>query len=256
MTFEELVQSMQIQPELNSKLWDESQELRPEIRAALMKIALMFYKSIKLKNKPPIKDIVFTGSLANYNYSELSDIDLHLIFDFSDVNADKELAEQFFILAKANWNEKHDITVKGYEVEVYAEDENNPHVSTGLYSILNGEWIKKPKKELPVFDERDVHSKLQYFVVMYKELVSQYQQKKMTHLYEKIALLRDKIRKFRLAGLKHGGIYSTENITFKFLRRIGLLGKLKLLQNKVMDIQLSVETSHERYKLDKGGRRI
>jgi hypothetical protein len=254
--FEDLVRTLKVQPELNSKLWDESEQLRPEIRGALLKIAKMFYKSIKLETKPQIKDVVFTGSLANYNYSELSDIDLHLIFDFDEVNADPELAEQFFILAKANWNEQHDITVKGYEVEVYAEDQDNAHVSTGLYSVLNNEWIKKPHKDHPVYDVKDVYSKMQYFVVMYKELVKQFKQHKSDHLYERIVLLRDKIKKFRMSGLKDGGIYSTENITFKFLRRIGLLEKLKLLQNKVLDKQLSVEAQYEEHQLGKGRRSI
>jgi len=256
MTFDDLVHSLKVQPELDTKLWDEHNHLRPEIRGALLKIAKMFYKSIKLEKKPPVLDVVFTGSLANYNYSDLSDIDLHLIFDFGKINADPELAAQFFILAKANWNEQHDITVKGYEVEVYAEDKDNAHVSTGLYSVLNDKWIKEPHKDHPIYDVQDVNSKMKYFVVMYNELLKQFKEKKFDRLYERIVLLRDKIKRFRQSGLRAGGVHSTENVTFKFLRRVGLLEKLKLLQNKVLDKQLSVESQNEAYKYKLGKSRI
>jgi predicted nucleotidyltransferase len=256
MTFDDLVKSLKVQPELNGKLWNSHNQLYPEIRGALLKIAKMFYTSITLETKPKVLDVVFTGSLANYNYSDLSDIDLHLIFNFTEIDADLDLAAQFFILAKANWNEQHNITVKGYEVEVYAEDKDNAHVSTGLYSVLNDKWIKEPHKDHPIYDVKDVNSKMQYFVVMYNELLKQFKQKKFDRLYERIVLLRDKIKRFRQSGLRAGGVHSTENITFKFLRRVGLLEKLKLLQNKVLDKQLSVEAQHEEYQLGKSRRSI
>lgn len=246
MKFDDLVQSLEMQPNLNPKLWDKNKQLRPEIRAALIRIARMFYTSIKLEKKPVIKDIVFTGSLANYNYSELSDIDLHLILDYDTVDSDEDMVAQFFALAKANWNEKHDITVKGYEVEVYAEDQDNSHTSTGLYSVLNDKWIKEPHKEQPLYDIGDVRSKVEYFVRMYKHLVDRYRAGKFKGLYRQISLLRDKIGKFRQGGLNRGGVYSTENVSFKLMRRSGLLQKLKLLQNRVLDKQLSVETQHEK----------
>jgi len=243
MKFDELIKSLQIQPELNNTIWDGN-KLRPQIRAALIRVAKIFYDSLKLENKPKLKDIVFTGSLANYNYSKMSDIDLHLIFDYGSVNKDEDMVSQFFSLAKANWNDQHDITIKGYEVEVYAEDEDNPHVATGLYSIMNDKWIKEPHKEQPLFDIQDVRTKIQYFIHMYQHLVDEYRAGNMQELYQQITLLRDKIGKFRQGGLSTGGIFSTENIAFKLMRRSGLLHKLKLLQNRVLDKQLSVETQY------------
>ena len=63
---------------LNSELWDEDKKLRPEVRDRLMRIAEKFIKPT-LGKGVTIKDITFTGSLANYNYSDMSDIDLHII---------------------------------------------------------------------------------------------------------------------------------------------------------------------------------
>lgn len=237
MTFDDLIKTFKVQPDLNREFWTPDNKLNPNIRQALLRIAKEFYDGIELENKPKIKDIVFTGSLANYNYSDYSDIDLHLLFDFGK---DKELLSQFFLLAKSKWNDKHDITVKGYDVEVYAEDEKSPHVSTGLYSVMKDKWLKEPQKETPVFDELDVKTKVNYFVGMVKQLFQQYQEGKLEGLDKKIEKLRDKLSKFRQGGLQLGGEFSTENIAFKLLRRAGYMDKLVKLQDAVVDKQLSV----------------
>jgi len=237
MTFDDLIKTFKVQPDLNRQFWTPENKLNPTIRKALLRIAKEFYDGIELENKPKIKDIVFTGSLANYNYSDYSDVDLHLLFDFGK---DKELLSQFFLLAKSKWNDKHDITVKGYDVEVYAEDEKSPHVSTGLYSVMKDKWLKEPKKETPVFDELDVKTKVNYFVGMVKQLFQQYQEGKLEGLDTKIKKLRDKLSKFRQSGLQLGGEFSTENIAFKLLRRAGYMDKLAKLQDAVVDKQLSV----------------
>jgi len=237
MTFDDLLKTFKVQSDLNREFWTPEDKLNPKLRAALMKIAKEFYDTIELKNKPKIKDIVFTGSLANYNYSKYSDVDLHLLFDFGK---DKEVLSQFFLLAKSKWNDKHDITIKGYDVEVYAEDESSPHVATGLYSVLKDKWIKEPKKETPVYDEQDVMTKVRYFVGMFDQLVNQYKAGQLDGLDKKIEKFKDKLGKFRQSGLEKGGEFSTENLAFKLLRRAGYMDKLANLQNMTMDKQLSV----------------
>lgn len=237
MTFADLLKTFKVQPDLNREFWTPENKLNPKIRKALMKIAKEFYDSIELENKPKVKDIVFTGSLANYNYSDYSDVDLHLLFDFG---TDKETLSQLFLLAKSKWNDKHDITIKGYDVEVYAEDESSPHVATGLYSVLKDKWIKEPKKEAPAYDEQDVMTKVRYFVGMFDQLVNQYKAGQLEGLDKKIEKFRDKLGKFRQSGLQKGGEFSTENLAFKLLRRAGYMEKLANLQNMTMDRQLSV----------------
>ena len=237
MTFDDLIKTFKVQPDLNRQFWTSDNKLNPVIRKALLRIAKEFYDGIELENKPKVKDIVFTGSLANYNYSDYSDVDLHLLFDFGK---DKELLSQFFLLAKSKWNDKHDITVKGYDVEVYAEDEKSPHVATGLYSVLKDKWIKEPKKETPAYDEQDVMTKVKYFVGMYNQLVKQFQDGQLDGLDKKVEKFRDKLSKFRQSGLQLGGEFSTENLAFKLLRRAGYLDKLAKLHDTIVDKQLSV----------------
>jgi predicted nucleotidyltransferase len=241
MNFEELIKTFKVQPDLERNIWDENDKLHPKIKNALLKVARHFYDGIDLENKPPIKDIIFTGSLANYNYSKFSDIDLHLLFDFSQYGETREVFEKFFLLAKASWNNKHDVIIKGYDVEVYAEDETNPHHSTGLYSVQNDEWLKTPEKVTPIFDKMDVKSKVQYFIDIYKHLVSEMKEKSPEEVLEQVEKLRDKIAKFRQGGLATGGEYSTENIAFKTMRRMGFLDKLADLRNHLVDKKLSVE---------------
>jgi predicted nucleotidyltransferase len=237
MTFDDLIKTFKVQPDLNRQFWTSDNKLNPVIRKALLRIAKEFYDGIELENKPKVKDIVFTGSLANYNYSDYSDVDLHLLFDFGK---DKELLSQFFLLAKSKWNDKHDITVKGYDVEVYAEDEKSPHVATGLYSVLKDKWIKEPKKETPAYDEQDVMTKVKYFVGMYNQLVKQFQDGQLDGLDKKVEKFRDKLSKFRQSGLQLGGEFSTENLAFKLLRRAGYMDKLAKLHDTIVDKQLSV----------------
>ena len=241
MTFQELLKTFKVQPDISRKIWDENDQLKPEVRNALLRVAKLFYDSIELKDKPPIKDIVLTGSMAGYNYTDSSDIDLHLLFDFESLGDKKELFEKIFLLAKARWNDNHNILVKGHDVEVYAEDEKSPHVTTGLYSVQDDKWLKKAEKETPVFDELDVKTKVRYFVNMYNEMKKDFKAGKIEGLKDRVEALRQKIKQFRQSGLEKGGIFSVENITFKALRRIGMLGKLADLNTDLVDKDLSVE---------------
>ena len=237
MDFKNLIKTFKVQPDLDRQIWTSENKLNPVIREALLRIAKEFYSTIDLENAPKIKDIVFTGSLANFNYSDYSDIDLHLLFNFGK---DKEILSQLFLLAKAKWNDKHDITIKGHDVEVYAEDAGSPHIATGLYSVLQDKWIKEPVKETPVFDEQDVMTKVRYVVGMYNHLVQQFKDNNLDGLNVKIQKFRDKLGRFRQSGLQLGGEFSIENIAFKLLRRAGYLDKLAKLQIMVQDKQLSV----------------
>ena len=59
-------------------------------------------------------------------------------------------------------------------------------------------------------------------------------------LVEHIDKLKNKLKKFRSAGLEKGGEYSYENLTFKFLRRNGYIKKLFELKNRLLDTSLTL----------------
>ena len=61
--------------ELNPKVWD-GDKMKPEVRKALLKIADDYFEGLELGSEVDIEDITMTGSLANYNWSKYSDVDL------------------------------------------------------------------------------------------------------------------------------------------------------------------------------------
>ena len=134
---------------LEPEIW-EGEEIKPEIRDKLVRIAMDFIKNLPVEVN--VKDITLTGSLANYNWSNYSDVDLHIIVDFLEVDENVALVKSFFDNARMKWNNNHDIKMKGYDVEIYVEDEREVHKSSGLYSLMNDDWIKRPKKYRSMID--------------------------------------------------------------------------------------------------------
>jgi predicted nucleotidyltransferase len=231
-------QQFTVHPTLKHEFWGNDMILNPKIRKTLLKIAKLFLATL---DKPvTIKDITFTGSLANYNYSPLSDIDLHIVIDYDEVGKDRTIVEEYLSLKKNKWNLDHDIKIFGHEVEVYVEDEEVSHITTGLYSLVQNKWIKVPSKDQPPFDANDVATKANYFKNLYVAVLKRYKSGNMDDIAATIKDVKDKIKTMRKAGLQKNGEYSTENLAFKVLRRSGLLDKFTELYNHVIDKKLSV----------------
>ena len=140
------IKSFKLKDELNPKIWNDEDVINKDVKDDLLEIANDFYSGTELEAE--IKDIILTGSLANYNWNEkYSDYDLHIVIDFSEINEDEELVKKLVDSLKTIWNLEHDIKVKGYDVEVYIQGHKEPHSSTGVYSLLNDEWNTKPSKK-------------------------------------------------------------------------------------------------------------
>ena len=56
-----------------------------------------------------IDHIQLTGSLANYNYNRHSDLDVHILLDFSNINDDTDLVKQALDGKRFVWNLRHNI---------------------------------------------------------------------------------------------------------------------------------------------------
>ena len=229
------VSSFEVHDEINKDFWNQEEDrLDPEIREKLLAIAQDFYDSLEVGDAQ-FSDITFTGSLAALNYSKFSDVDLHILVDFSDVDDKTELVREYFNAMKSVWNRLHDILIKGYEVEVYVQDINDPHEAQGLYSVLNNEWIKFPTPEKSNFDRDNVKKKAASLMDQIDRVTKLIDEKKYeeAELYaEKIKL---KIRKMRKTGLETIGAYSVENLAFKVLRRNDYLEKLSNAKREAYD---------------------
>jgi predicted nucleotidyltransferase len=247
---DKIVKSFQMKDELSSDIFeksDDSYKMNKGVRDKLIDVSNAFLDFIDIDFF--VHDIVLTGSLANYNWSEFSDVDLHILIDLDEVDGDKQsdspklhtIVKEFFDLKRQAWNGSHDIKIKGYEVEVYVQDVDEKHLSSGVYSILNNKWVVEPKKieSASDIDERKIKEKAEDFI----DLIDQYEErhKNGEDITVEIDNLRKKLKKFRQSGLDDGGEYSYENLVFKLLRRNGYIGKMLELKNYSIDKKLSVE---------------
>ena len=232
----EPIKSFKLQDELNPEVWEDD-KINSEIKDELLELCKDYFEELNL-GKVELKDIIFTGSLANYNWSKYSDFDLHLVFDFSDVNEDVDLVRKYLDAVEKSWKLQHDIKIKGYDVEIYCQDANQEHISTGIYSLENDEWIKKPSKESFEPDEESIRKKASIYMKTINELETAFKSGK-THdeLEPKIKKLWKKIKDGRQAGLEKEGEFSIENLVFKLLRRNGYIERFMDLKRKSYDKQ-------------------
>lgn len=216
---------------LNPAIWD-SGDMRPEIRQALMNMAAEFKDYLGIDDLD-IVDITVSGSNAAYTYTPHSDIDLHLV-----VKIPKKLDQLYTELfdAKKNlYNMTHDQKIKGYDVEFYVQDVNNPVESIGIYSVLNGKWDQFPKRVKANIDDLSILSKVDAYTVRINDALQ-------SNDYDKAKKAWDDLKDMRKAGLAEGGEFSPENLAFKIIRTRGLAKALFDHILAIKDRQLSVES--------------
>jgi hypothetical protein len=212
---------------LNPKIWEQDQ-LKPEVRAKLIEIAQAFEEFIGIDID--VAEYTITGSNANYTWTEYSDLDLHLIVPGTPTESEREL----YSAKKALWSEQHDITIKGLPVECYVQGQEEPHHSTGVYSLSSEQWLVEPKKVKPTVDDSAVEAKKDGVM---REIELALLSKDLT----KMQTVKDRITKMRKAGLARAGEWSVENLVFKILRNLGLIDQLTDKIRELEDQQLSLE---------------
>jgi hypothetical protein len=234
----ELLNSFSLQKSLPPQLYD-GEQLKPEIREKLLKIAYDFLDSIEIKVK--VEDILIVGSCASYNWSRFSDIDLHIVTDYEKIDNNLELVESMARAIGSNWNLKHDIKLYGYDLELYLEDLNNPPVTNGSYSILNDEWVEKPNKDKGKYDLKTIERKAENQIEKIEQVEDAIDEGDFMEAYKTGTNLRKKLKTMRDTGLEDAGIYSIENLAFKLLRRAEQLDRLDNLIQTAYDKAMSIE---------------
>jgi hypothetical protein len=224
---------------LNTKIWKTPNQLRPEISEKLAKIAKNFLEDLGL-DSITISDITFTGSLANYNWSDYSDIDLHVMVDYQQVDENVDLVREFFRGKIGIWNRIHDIRIFDHEVEIYVQDDKEKHVSSGVYSIMRDRWLITPFKQEVDLDWKSVEMKYSMLTKLIDDVETLFATARYDEAYAFASKIKEKIRKFRRCGLEHGGEYSIENLAFKMLRRSGQLERLSNITLQSYDQMMSI----------------
>ena len=232
----EPIKSFYLKDDLNPKIWEDF-KIDSEVREDLLQIAKDFMEHLDI-GEVEISDIILTGSLANYNWSEYSDFDLHIVYDFSQINDDIDLVKKYLDASRAIWNDQHDLLIEGYEVELYSQNVDEKHRASGQFSLLNDKWVKKPSKEDFTPDEDLIREKAQITMDKIDRIESDF---KNDFNYEEISKKVDKVwkkvKENRQSGLDKEGEFSTENLVFKLMRRNGYLEKLLNLRTKIYDRQ-------------------
>ena len=223
-----------LQQELNPKLWTKDKKLNSIVRLSLLVIGNDFMEDSGIQK---IYDIIMTGSLANYNWNEkYSDIDLHILVDYTELSTDPAIAKQYFMEKKTNWNNSHSkINVLGYPVELYVQDINEPHKSTGVYSLMKDEWIVEPTLDkLPDSSNKEhVKNGVSVYCNMIDALAATYNDvtgnkaevMQVLKIGDSIMSAIKGERAESMANTKFAEL-TTGNLIFKTLRRNGYIGKL------------------------------
>jgi len=215
---------------LNPSLWRNG-KLKPEIRLALFKIARDFVEFI---NVPDLyfKDITLTGSNASFTYTQHSDIDLHIIVDTPEDQ--RELYSSLFDGKKNSYNFIHDIKIKGFDVELYVQEESAEHHSQGVYSVFNDQWLIEPRRTKASINDSEVLDK-------YENYLNKIRMALKSKGIEKAKSVFDELKKIRKAGLAREGEFGSENLVFKLLRNKGAIERLTQHIRNLEDQELSLE---------------
>lgn len=236
--------SFNIKRELNPKFW-RNNLLDSRIRMKLLDIADDFIDFLGVDWVTP-DDIIMTGSLANFNWNkQYSDIDLHVLIDFSKVDKRKDFVKKYFDSLKNQWNEEHgDLKIFGFPVEVYVQDTNEAHASSGIYSLDKNKWLTEPKRDnlaKAKVNKSLIRSKVAKYIDCIDDLVKEYtENKEDSHRIESVSQkankLWDVIKNERKGELNKGkSEISNGNIIFKCLRRLNYLDKLYKLKTQTYD---------------------
>ena len=241
--------SFRLKNELESNIWDGEDNLDLNVRNTLLEISDDFWETCNIRWVKPV-DAVLTGSICNFNWSSYSDIDLHLVVDFSKIHPRKDFVKEYFDDKKNEWNDSHkSLKIYGYPVELYVQDINEIPKSSGIYSLYKNKWLRKPEPnvfsaiKLNKYAIKDVSAKI---MTKIDDLCDAFDGETDKHKLELIVKSCEKIQK-ELKRLRQIGLKDSEmgsgNICYKVVRRSGYMEKLWKLQDKIYDKLNSIEES-------------
>lgn len=239
MLLEELTikDSIKYHKNLSSDIWTESDTLRKDVRSALDNIATAFIDTLGVE-PDAVVDIIITGSICNYNYTKYSDIDLHIVVNYSHLCDDcvKFSIADCMDAMRSLWNLRHDITIFGMDVELYVHDTTDKITgNAGVYSVQNDKWLRFPKRERDIkFDEKIIKQKAETLMNHIDAVIED-------GTNDELDKLREKIQNMRKAGLEKYGEFSSENLAFKILRNHGYMDKLYDSKQKLDSEKLSLK---------------
>lgn len=235
-----LEDAVKFHDKLNPRLFD-GKKLRPVIKHQLQEITKDFIEFMGIPTLA-IKDVIITGSNVAYTYTPHSDIDLHLLVDFSKL-PNNEVYQELFKAKKTLYNNTYDITVRDIPVELYVQDTAQPHVSLGEYSLVQDKLTKIPTKKRANFDQLSAAAKFERLEELCIEALK-------ADSLPKVEKVLDIIKRYRQSGLDKHGEFGPENLAFKAIRSKGYFQKLHDHKNYLKSELLSIEETNKRKQFE------
>jgi hypothetical protein len=151
--------------------------------------------------------------------------------------------EKLCDLSKKQWNTNHDIQIKGYDVEVAIQDQNDLRASIkagrmgGVFSLMENKWIKKPEKVEFEPDEKLIAEKGKTIMMEIDDIKEMSDELPYEEVKDRIKKVWEKIKKLRERALEEEGEFGLGNLVFKLLRRNNYIGKIMKLKQTSYDKQ-------------------
>lgn len=227
--------------DLEPNIW-RGRKLKRDVREALMTIAQDVWGDME-KGRAKLLDVTLTGSCAGYRWSKSSDVDVHLIVQYSDVSDYEELVGSYFKARTALWDNEHDVTLFGHPVEVYIQDVDEVQWFSGVYSLMHDKWLVTPMHPDVMGDDIDlraVERKARTYARDIQRTVAALRARPSEREISRAKKIKARIRQLRRGGLEREGELSIENLAFKALRKIGALDILHTAMNSAYDISHSI----------------
>ena len=219
-----------------------------------------------------LADVRIVGSNCSYNYTDRSDLDVHIVADASDLECQDNLYPSLYNAYKSLWNKNHSVKFYGIPVEIFVEVEDKngleeaktpaPLKSAGVYSVLRGEWIKEPEAaEIPDVDQEAVDAAVGEWTDRYQDLLAEIGEcvdmptaiESLCEASDQAEAKLNKIDEFlsdvydlRADSLAAEGEFGIGNLVFKELRNRGILDRLKDLKNEIESKDYSLPDDMER----------
>ena len=230
----ELRLTLRSHEELNPALWN-GEKLNPEVWQTLNRIGKEWATFANIPASA-IRDVILTGGNANFNYTDQSDIDLHLVVDKEKIDC-QGLLDDYLQSKKQLWALTHDITVKGQPVELYAQDFRDPfRKGQGIYSLKSNRWLQQPTKFKIDRNHPEVVRKVKQYMNSIDELIDSKSDDK-----EVFKKLKNRLKGMRAGAIEKGGESAPENLVFKELRNRGYLDKISTYLRNLEDKDLSLK---------------
>lgn len=275
---ESLNEDIEVHDELNPNIWTAENDLQEELHEKILDIIDDYLETLKEAEIDfKLKDIILVGSNCSYNYTNDSDLDIHVIFDISDLaktDSERLLLSAIYSAYATLWNKGHEVTLNSIPVELYAQiddeledvtDEKESEItekiasllhnkkltetlinelkertklqSNGIYSVLQNKWLKRPDKNITT----------SYNEEEFKNLFDEWEDRYLKLMSTK-NITADDIDKFiddlyqlRINAMKNEGEFGIGNLVFKEFRNKKYLQKMRDLRGILVNKALSFD---------------